>query len=118
VIWANATTQAQGATVLANTGSLADLWVRGARIWHGRDPDPANDGYGYGNPVSFNLVTRLPNRAPVATPTAATQTTVVNTPVAAATLFSYSDQDNDPATNYEFWTGARARPADTLRSTE
>jgi len=108
-----------GCDVLANTGSLADLWVRGgANLGTDAIQIRANDGYGYGNPVSFNLVTRLPNRAPVATPTAATQTTVVNTPVAAATLFSYSDQDNDPATNYEFWDGGTARPADTLRSTE
>jgi hypothetical protein len=109
VIWANNALQPQGTTVVATTGNLADLYVRGgANAGTDAITIRAHDGFGYGNPVSFNLVTRAPNRAPVTTPTAATQNIAVGADVLASTLFAYSDLDNDPAVKYEFWDGGSA----------
>jgi hypothetical protein len=105
-LWANGAAQPQGVDVVTHVSNLTDTWVRGGT---GLGTDTieirANDGFGWGDWESFDLVTRFPNRAPVATPTAPFQGVTVGQPVAAATLFGTTDLDGDAIAIYRFWDG-------------
>jgi Ca2+-binding RTX toxin-like protein len=72
---------------------VEQVWVR------------ASDGMQWGDWESWNMTTALhiPNAAPEATPTAATQTVLLAQSVAASSLFSVLDADADPAVRYEFF---------------
>ncbi len=72
---------------------VEQVWVR------------ANDGMQWGAWEPWNMTTALhiPNAAPEATPTAATQTVLLGQSVATSSLFSLLDPDGDPAVRYELW---------------
>ncbi len=89
---------AVSATDLANTdyvgganGGTERVWVR------------ANDGLEWSAWKPWNMTTALhvPNAAPVVS--APDQTVLLGQTVDASSLFSVSDADNDPITQYEFW---------------
>jgi len=105
-LWADGVQYAQGATV--TVASLANTWVRGGAS-AGADTYEvrAFDGVGWGSWTPFTMNTRTqPNRAPVATPTAANQTVVRNAAATAGGLFGVSDLDGDSPMQYEFWDSA------------
>ena len=89
---------AVSAADLANTdyvgganGGTERVWVR------------ANDGLEWSAWKPWNMTTALhvPNAAPVVS--ASDQTVLLSQAVDASSLFSVSDADNDPITQYEFW---------------
>jgi hypothetical protein len=104
-LWYAGNYLAPGSAVTVATSDLAQIWVQGGSAT-GTDTMSvrAHDGFGFGNTVSFDLVTRGPNRAPVVT-VPATQGLAVGTTVQASTLFSVTDADNDTITQYQFYDG-------------
>jgi Ca2+-binding RTX toxin-like protein len=85
---------------LANTDYVAGANPGTERVWV-----RAYDGAAWSAWKSWNMTSALhiPNAAPEATPTAATQTVLLDQSVAASSLFSVLDADGDPAARYEFW---------------
>ena len=65
-----------------------------------------NDGYGWSNTISFNLTTRLPNRAPVVSGASPAVNVPTGQSVAASTLISVTDADADSPTIYRFYDAA------------
>ncbi|MGQ0510709.1 MAG: hypothetical protein ACT4P9_08850 [Betaproteobacteria bacterium] len=63
----------------------------------------ANDGFGWSDWDSFDLVTRLPNRAPVVS--VQDFATGVGQEMSVTRLFSVSDTDGDAIQTYRFWDG-------------
>jgi hypothetical protein len=92
--------------VQANTGDLSTLWTRGGTNL-GTDALEirAYDGIGWSEWKTFDLVTRLPNRAPVVTPNDAISGVPIGETMAAIDLFLVSDADGDTPVQYEFWDG-------------
>jgi Ca2+-binding RTX toxin-like protein len=85
---------------LANTEYVADSTPGTERVWV-----RAYDGEAWSAWKSWTMTSALhiPDAAPEATPTAATQTVLLDESVAASSLFSVLDADGDPVTGYEFW---------------
>jgi Ca2+-binding RTX toxin-like protein len=85
---------------LANTQYVAGTTPGTERVWV-----RANDGEAWSAWKSWNMTSALhiPDAAPDATPTGATQTVLLDESVAVASLFSVADADGDPAVRYEFW---------------
>jgi hypothetical protein len=103
-LWANGSYLDSGVAVEVGASDLSGLWVQGGTA-NGTDTIEieAQDNMGaWSNLDAFDLVTRFPNRAPVVTVTAATQSVSANQAVDAASLFSSSDPDMDAMTQYEF----------------
>ena len=95
----------QGGTMTLTAEQWAGFWIQG-----GTDTSTdaltirVNDGYGWSNTASFNLVTRLPNRAPVV---AGSNTGVaIGQSATAASLINVTDADGDTITAYRFWDSA------------
>jgi len=88
------------AAALANTEYVAGADPGTERVWV-----RAYDGEAWSAWKSWNMTSALhiPNAAPEATPTAATQTVLLDQVVAASSLFLVLDADGDPAARYEFW---------------
>src|SRR6266540_3296345 len=84
---------------LANTRYMGGANAGTERVWV-----RANDGIEWGAWKPWNMTTALnvPNAAPVVT-AASPQTVLLDQSADAASLFSVSDADNDPITQYEFW---------------
>jgi len=102
VLYGNGAIQSQGADIVVNAPDLSGVWVQGgANLGSDTIEVRANDGVDWGAWTSFTLNTRLPNRAPVVSST--NTGVVVNTSVAASTLFSVTDADGDPMTQYQFY---------------
>ena len=100
----NGVQQAAGATIAVSASDLANTDYQGGanpgteRVWV-----RANDGLEWSAWKAWNMSTALhvPNAAPVVT--ASDQTLLLGQAVDASSLFSVSDADSDPITNYEFW---------------
>jgi len=104
---------AVSAADLANTdyvgganGGTERVWVR------------ANDGLEWSAWKSWNVTTALhvPNVAPVVS--ASDQTVLLGQTVDASSLFSVSDADNDPITQYEFWDSSAGNGHFTVNGAE
>ncbi|HEX9875714.1 MAG TPA: calcium-binding protein, partial [Gammaproteobacteria bacterium] len=85
---------------LANTEYVAGADPGTERVWV-----RAYDGEAWSAWKSWSMTSALhiPNAAPEATPTAATQTVLLGESAAASSLFSVLDADGDPAARYELW---------------
>ena len=95
----------QGGTMTLTAEQWAGFWMLG-----GADTSTdaltirVNDGYGWSNTASFNLVTRLPNRAPVVA--GASVGVAIGQSATAASLINVTDADGDTMTAYRFWDSA------------
>jgi hypothetical protein len=106
LFYANGAIQAQGTTLTVAASDLTGIYVQGgASLGHNSFTITADDGYanGVGSPFTFDVNTRLPNRAPVVTPTAATQGVSIGSAVQASTLFAVNDPDGDAMSAYQFY---------------
>ena len=87
-------------TVMA--GDLGNVWVRGGMVAGSETMSVrAFDGIDWSAWDSFTLTTRPINHAPIVT--APDFTASHNQNIAASSLFSVSDADNDTINNYQFW---------------
>jgi hypothetical protein len=102
-LWVNGSALAQSGS--ASSTNLATTWVNGGTVLGANSFEirAMDIEGGWSAWTSFTVTTRLPNRLPVVTPTAATQSAVMGTAVAAGTLFGVSDLDGDTPVQYEFW---------------
>ena len=92
----------QGGTITVNASQWANFYIQG-----GTDTSVdalsvrVYDGYEWSNTASFNLTTRLPNRASVLSTT--NTGAAVGQGVAITSLFSVTDADGDAPQAYRFW---------------
>jgi hypothetical protein len=109
VLWYSGANLAAGSVVVVNTNQLSNIWARGGAN-NGTDAMEirAYDGIGWSGWKSFDLVTRLPNRAPVVTPAATLQGVGTGLTVAASSLVNVSDAEGDAMTKYQIWDPAGA----------
>src|SRR5215831_5308084 len=83
-------------------GDLGNVWVRGGMVAGSETMSVrAFDGMDWSAWDTFNLTTLPINHAPIVT--APGFTASHNQNIAASSLFSVSDADNDTITNYQFW---------------
>ena len=81
LLYGNGAVQAQGADILVTASDLSGVYVQGgSSLGHDTIEVRAYDGVDWGAWKTFDLTTRLPNRAPVVTPSAGTQGVLVGRP--------------------------------------
>jgi hypothetical protein len=109
ILYANGAVQAQGAAVTVNASDLTGIYVQGGS---NLGPDTiqlrAYDGFVWSDWTSFTLNTRLPNRAPVLTPTAANQTVQAGLAANVGPMMNFTDADGDSAFSFELWDAGAA----------
>jgi uncharacterized delta-60 repeat protein len=110
VLYANGAALTQGATVTVDASKLKGVYLYGGEnAGTNRFTITADDGWagGVGAPKTLDLVTRLPNRAPVVTPNGAAQGVQTGSSVLVTSFFTVSDADGDAITEYQLTETAK-----------
>ncbi len=107
-IWVAGATPPAGDLITVSAADLSSVWFRGGTTASLDDMQVrAFDSFGgVSNWADISLLTTAPNSPPVAA--AADASVRPNQAVAASTLFTVSDPNNDAITQYHFWDGGTA----------